>query len=129
MRNCCAFSNTIRFRIHHPMKNWSEISLVRIPGGSISSAAWCTRYWRRKRLSRCYGCGLITNSRYRGGGATRVVVLRGTRKLLKLLKATADLSDGSDTALGDWYINRIVIDSQPLLLGSLAPLSSFDLPA
>ena len=45
-----------------------------------------------------------------------MVVLRVTHKLLKVLPAKADTSEVSDTALGDWYINRIVIDRQPLLL-------------
>ena len=45
-----------------------------------------------------------------------MVVLRGTQKLLKVLQATATPSDVSDTALGDWYVNRIVVDRQPLLL-------------
>jgi hypothetical protein len=45
-----------------------------------------------------------------------MVVLRGTQKLLKALQATAAPSDTSDTALGDWYVNRVVIDRQPLLL-------------
>lgn len=46
-----------------------------------------------------------------------MVVLRGTQKLLKVLPATVAASEEvSDTALGDWYINRIVIDRQPLLL-------------
>ena len=45
-----------------------------------------------------------------------MVVLRGTRKLLKLLQPTAAPYDVSDTALGDWYVNRVVIDRQPLLL-------------
>jgi hypothetical protein len=29
---------------------------------------------------------------------------------------TAEVSARSDTALGDWYVNRIVVDRQPLLL-------------
>lgn len=45
-----------------------------------------------------------------------MLVLRGTQKLLQLLPPTADQSDLSDTALGDWYVNRIVIDRRPLLL-------------
>jgi hypothetical protein len=49
-----------------------------------------------------------------------MVVLRRTQKLLKALPATATASEISDTALGDWYINRIVIDRQPLLLGMAA---------
>ncbi|MGH8503226.1 MAG: DUF6933 domain-containing protein [Gammaproteobacteria bacterium] len=44
------------------------------------------------------------------------MVLRATRKLLKALPQSAKDSDVSDTALGDWYVNRIVVDRQPLLL-------------
>jgi hypothetical protein len=45
-----------------------------------------------------------------------MVVLRATRKLAKALPPLADRSMQSDTALGDWYVNRVVIDRQPLLL-------------
>jgi hypothetical protein len=33
-----------------------------------------------------------------------------------LLPATGIATTSSDTALGDWYVNRIVVDRQPLLL-------------
>jgi hypothetical protein len=45
-----------------------------------------------------------------------VVVLRATQKLLKALPPTANASDVSETALGDWYVNRVVVHRQPLLL-------------
>jgi len=45
-----------------------------------------------------------------------VVVLRATQKVLRTLPQSARESDVSDTALGDWYLNRIVVDRQPLLL-------------
>lgn len=45
-----------------------------------------------------------------------VLVLRATNKVLKNLKETATETDVSDTALGDWYVNRIVVDRHPLLL-------------
>lgn len=45
-----------------------------------------------------------------------MVILRPTRKLSSLLPASRILPSNSDTALGDWYINRIVVDRQPLLL-------------
>jgi hypothetical protein len=45
-----------------------------------------------------------------------VVVLRATRKVLKSLSPNAGDSEASDNALGDWYINRIVVDRKPLLL-------------
>jgi hypothetical protein len=55
-----------------------------------------------------------------------MVVLRPTQKLRSLLPATGVASLNSDTALGDWYVNRIVVDHQPLLLlvssASLLPL-------
>ena len=47
--------------------------------------------------------------------AQGVVILRPTRKLRPLLAAAA-VSRPGDTALGDWYVNRLVVDRQPLLL-------------
>jgi len=45
-----------------------------------------------------------------------VVILRPTSRLRKVLPV--DELDGtqSDTALGDWYVNRIVLDRRPILL-------------
>ena len=55
-----------------------------------------------------------------------MVILRATRKVQRYLKVTADAAGSSDTALGDWYVNRVVVDRQPLLLlvseKSLLPL-------
>jgi Domain of unknown function (DUF6933) len=55
-----------------------------------------------------------------------MVILRPTRKLSSLLPATGIGQSISDTALGDWYVNRIVVDRQPLLLlvssASLLPM-------
>ena len=45
-----------------------------------------------------------------------MVVLRPTRKLQATLPASRDGDATSDTALGDWYVNRILVDRQPLLL-------------
>ena len=45
-----------------------------------------------------------------------MVILRRTRKLSALLPATEVVPANSDTALGDWYVNRVVVDRQPLLL-------------
>jgi hypothetical protein len=45
-----------------------------------------------------------------------MVVLRATQKILRTLPRSANDSDTSDTALGDWYVNRIIVDRQPLLL-------------
>ena len=45
-----------------------------------------------------------------------MLVLRATRKVLRALPQVAALSEVSDTALGDWYVNRVVIDRRPLLL-------------
>lgn len=45
-----------------------------------------------------------------------MVVLRATRKVLRTLPQSANDDDTSDTALGDWYVNRIVVDRKPLLL-------------
>ena len=56
---------------------------------------------------------------------TFVVILRATKKLLDRLPKTTVEGD-SDTALGDWYANRIVIDRRPLVLlvssASLLPI-------
>ena len=45
-----------------------------------------------------------------------MVILRPTRKLSSLLPATEVIPTSSDTALGDWYVNRVMVDRQPLLL-------------
>lgn len=45
-----------------------------------------------------------------------MVVLRATRKVLGLLPQPGHSPGTSDTALGDWYVNCIVIARQPLLL-------------
>ena len=45
-----------------------------------------------------------------------MVILRATGKVLRALPKTVKDGDVSDTALGDWYVNRIVVDRQPLLL-------------
>jgi hypothetical protein len=44
-----------------------------------------------------------------------MVVIRPTRKLHHTLPVT-HMAGASDTALGDWYVNRLVVDRQPLLL-------------
>ncbi len=45
-----------------------------------------------------------------------LVVLRATRKVLKSLPQIERDGVASDNALGDWYVNRLVIDRRPLLL-------------
>jgi len=45
-----------------------------------------------------------------------MVILRATQKLLKSIPRSLVKESSSDTALGDWYVNRVVIDRQPLLL-------------
>lgn len=45
-----------------------------------------------------------------------MLVLRATQKVLKTLPRLECEGDTSDTALGDWYVNRFVVDRQPLLL-------------
>lgn len=45
-----------------------------------------------------------------------MVVLRRTRKLAGLLPVSAPASAQSETALGDWYVNRLTVDRHPLLL-------------
>jgi hypothetical protein len=55
-----------------------------------------------------------------------MVILRPTQKLKALLATGRPAPSGSDTALGDWYVNRLVVDRQPLLIlvssTSLLPL-------
>jgi hypothetical protein len=45
-----------------------------------------------------------------------MVILRPTKKLGSLLPTAEIVPVCNDTALGDWYVNRIVIDRQPLLI-------------
>ena len=45
-----------------------------------------------------------------------MVILRATQKVLKAIPESAVDTDVSDTALGDWYLNRITLNRQPLLL-------------
>jgi hypothetical protein len=45
-----------------------------------------------------------------------MVVLRTTHKLAAALPTTALGDETSDTALGDWFVNRLVVDRRPLLL-------------
>ncbi|MBI2994141.1 MAG: hypothetical protein HYY48_08205 [Gammaproteobacteria bacterium] len=45
-----------------------------------------------------------------------MVILRATVKVLRSLPESAAEDDRSDTALGDWYVNRLVVDRRPLLL-------------
>ena len=49
-------------------------------------------------------------------GALAMVVLRATQKLRRQLPLTPGDVGESDTALGDWYVNRLVVDRRPLLL-------------
>jgi len=55
-----------------------------------------------------------------------MVVLRATRKVLAGLPAASAAPGPSNTALGDWYVNRVVVDRRPLLLfvsaSSLLPI-------
>lgn len=45
-----------------------------------------------------------------------VVTLRATRKVLKALPEESFPGVPPDTGLGDWYVNRLVVDRKPLLL-------------
>ncbi len=45
-----------------------------------------------------------------------MVVLRPTRKLQNLLPVETADGQQSDSALGDWYVNRFVVDRRPLLM-------------
>ena len=45
-----------------------------------------------------------------------MAILRATQKLAKGLPTSEGSLGESDTALGDWYVNRLTVDRQPLLL-------------
>lgn len=45
-----------------------------------------------------------------------MVILRATQKVLKRLPLASADDVESDTALGDWYVNRLVVDRKHLLL-------------
>ena len=45
-----------------------------------------------------------------------MVILRPTRKLRTRLPVSSDPEPQSDTVLGDWYVNHVVIYRRPLLL-------------
>ena len=46
-----------------------------------------------------------------------MTVLRATQKVLgRLRPSIAPPAETADTALGDWYVNRVVVDRHPLLL-------------
>lgn len=45
-----------------------------------------------------------------------MVVLRATKKVLQSLQGPTNGESQSDTALGDWYVNRVVVDRRPLLM-------------
>lgn len=45
-----------------------------------------------------------------------MIIIRATGRVLRFLPESASDTHTSDTALGDWYVNRIVVDRRPLLL-------------
>lgn len=45
-----------------------------------------------------------------------MVVLRATKRVLRQLPSSNPVSGDGDTALGDWYVNRFVVDRKPLLI-------------
>jgi hypothetical protein len=55
-----------------------------------------------------------------------MVYLRATQKVLRRLPPKAPEGEESDSALGDWFVNRLVVDRQPLLIlvsgSSLLPI-------
>jgi hypothetical protein len=60
-----------------------------------------------------------------------VVVLRATKRVMQRLPPSAAVAPGRcDTALGDWYVNRFVVDRQPLrILVNSTSLLSILMPA
>lgn len=55
-----------------------------------------------------------------------MVILRATKKVLRYLPPPVESLGESDTALGDWYVNRGAVGRQPMLLlvsaNSLLPI-------
>jgi len=45
-----------------------------------------------------------------------MIILRATRKIRQLSLEPVGSEVVSDTALGDWYVNRFIVDRRPLLL-------------
>ena len=45
-----------------------------------------------------------------------MLVLRATQKVLRYLPTPVNSPGESDTALGDWFVNRLVVNRSPLLL-------------
>ena len=45
-----------------------------------------------------------------------MVWLRATQRVLRVLPAPEDADCQSDTALGDWFVNRLVVGRRPLLI-------------
>lgn len=45
-----------------------------------------------------------------------MLILRATQKILRTLPCAIEDSASSTNALGDWYVNRVMIDRKPLLL-------------
>ena len=37
-----------------------------------------------------------------------MVIMRATRKVLRILAVSDEVAQASDTALGNWYVNRLV---------------------
>lgn len=61
---------------------------------------------------------------------TRVVIVRPTRNVQRLLPLSDPVDAVSDGALGDWYVKKFVVDRRPLLLMmSSESLLSFLVPA
>ena len=69
--------------------------------------------WRRRSTQTLGGeLGIVDTPT----GEQHLVILRATQKVLKSLEKSAADEETSDTALGDWYVNRTVVDHKPLLL-------------
>lgn len=45
-----------------------------------------------------------------------MTILRATKKVLRYVPPRGDERDVAETALGDWYVNRLIIDRRPLAL-------------
>src|SRR2546430_2396975 len=57
---------------------------------------------------------LLTNLEQHHGAC--MVILRRTQRLAAALPLISRPTVASDTALGDWYVNRITVDRRPLLI-------------
>ena len=89
-----------------PVASQFPASQTSLPAPELSQAESCLRLTY----------DIVQRALASSAGFVKLVVLRATRKVLKRLPSQADEQVASDNALGDWYVNRVVVDRRPLLL-------------